>query len=174
MRHTLVAHPDTPSTSAIKIKVSVKRPQPDLLVLAYLVSGEADNVRRPRTVLPARTDGLWQHTCFEAFVRIGDEPGYYEFNFSPSAEWAAYQFTGYRAGMANLHLAVPPHIEAIATQRAYTLTAELRLNLPQLPWHVGLTAVIDDLRGPKSYWALAHPPGKPDFHHPDGFALELP
>jgi hypothetical protein len=24
-----------------------------------------------------------------------------------------------------------------------------------------------------SYWSLEHPPGKPDFHHPDGFTMEL-
>src|SRR3546814_3736372 len=32
---------------------------------------------------------------------------------------------------------------------------------------LALSAVIEELDGTKSYWALAHPPGKPDFHHPD-------
>ena len=32
---------------------------------------------------------------------------------------------------------------------------------------------IEDEAGALSYWALRHPPGKPDFHHPAGFALEL-
>jgi hypothetical protein len=41
-------------------------------------------------------------------------------------------------------------------------------------WRLGLSAVIEDSSGAKSYWALAHPPGKPDFHHPDCFAHELP
>ena len=41
-------------------------------------------------------------------------------------------------------------------------------------WRLGLSAVIEDTSGGKSYWALAHPPGKPDFHHADCFALELP
>jgi len=40
-------------------------------------------------------------------------------------------------------------------------------------WRVALTAVIEETNGTKSYWALKHPPGKPDFHHADGFALEL-
>ncbi len=40
-------------------------------------------------------------------------------------------------------------------------------------WHVGLAAVIEETNGRLSYWALAHPPGKPDFHHLDGFALAL-
>jgi hypothetical protein len=34
--------------------------------------------------------------------------------------------------------------------------------------------VIEETNGRKSYWALAHPPGKPDFHHSDCFALGLP
>ena len=38
---------------------------------------------------------------------------------------------------------------------------------------LALSAVIEELDGTKSYWALAHPPGKPDFHHPDCFALTL-
>jgi hypothetical protein len=33
--------------------------------------------------------------------------------------------------------------------------------------------VIEETNGNKSYWALAHPAGKPDFHHADGFAYEL-
>ena len=37
----------------------------------------------------------------------------------------------------------------------------------------GLAAVIEETNGRRSYWALAHPPGKPDFHHADGFALEV-
>jgi hypothetical protein len=33
--------------------------------------------------------------------------------------------------------------------------------------------VIEEKSGLLSYWALKHPPGKPDFHHPDAFALEV-
>jgi hypothetical protein len=39
---------------------------------------------------------------------------------------------------------------------------------------VGISAVIEEVGGTKSYWALAHPPGKPDFHHPTCFAATLP
>jgi len=40
-------------------------------------------------------------------------------------------------------------------------------------WRLGLSALIEEPSGHKSYWALAHPPGKADFHHPDCFAHEL-
>ena len=33
--------------------------------------------------------------------------------------------------------------------------------------------VIEEEDGTISYWALRHAAGKPDFHHPDGFAMEL-
>ena len=45
------------------------------------------------------SDELWQHTCFEAFVRASSGSEYYEFNFSPSTQWAVYRFTDYRNGM---------------------------------------------------------------------------
>ena len=43
----------------------------------------------------------------------------------------------------------------------------------QEKWQLGLSAVIEELNGHKSYWALAHPPGKPDFHHSDCFTYEF-
>jgi hypothetical protein len=42
------------------------------------------------------------------------------------------------------------------------------------PWSLGLSAVIEETSGRRSYWALAHPPGDADFHHSDCFVLELP
>jgi hypothetical protein len=41
------------------------------------------------------------------------------------------------------------------------------------PLFLGLSTVIEDDTGTLSYWALKHPSGKPDFHHPDAFALEI-
>ena len=36
---------------------------------------------------------------------------------------------------------------------------------------LGLSAILEEEDGTISYWALAHPPGRPDFHHPDCLAL---
>lgn len=38
---------------------------------------------------------------------------------------------------------------------------------------IGVSAVIEEADGTTSYWAIAHPPGRPDFHHADCFAAEL-
>ena len=103
---------------------------------------------------------------------------YYELNFSPSGQWAAYQFSGYRNGMrvANEITEVP--IEMRSSPDGCALQASLSLDqFRDLPrdrsWCLGLSAVIEDATGGVSYWALAHPPGKPDFHHADNFACKF-
>ena len=104
-------------------------------------------------------------------------PSYHELNFSPSREWAAYAFSEYRNG-ARLADSFDPQI-ALRT-RADALELEATVHLQRLSSElaaaklsVGLSAVIEDADGGLSYWALRHPPGKPDFHHPEAFALEL-
>ena len=173
MRHTLRLHPDSLCAAATQIEVDVARPRPDSLVLSYVVSGRISDLRLPPIVAAARADELWQHTCFEAFVRPSAGPGYYEFNFSPSTQWAAYGFDGYRSGMRVATEIDAPRIELRSTVESYTLQAALELDGLSLPWRLGLAAVLEETNGHKSYWALAHPPGKADFHQADCFALEL-
>ena len=102
---------------------------------------------------PLRTDELWRTTCFELFIQPEGGEGYFEFNFAPSGQWAAYRFDGYRSGMADLPLD-PPRIEVAGegVRIAMDLSA-----LPSAPWRVGITAVIEEGDGTKSFWALAHP-----------------
>ena len=172
MRKDLIVHPTTPADTVSAVRISLARPRPNALTLTYEVTGTA-NLILPEPAEPARTDDLWHHTCFEAFLRAGDGSAYIEFNLSPSTRWAAYSFTRYREGMANLDLPTPPRIEAATTQNGYALTAEVPIPLPRLPWHVGLTAVIEEHGGRLSCWALAHPNTKPDFHNANGFVLKL-
>jgi hypothetical protein len=177
MRLRLSRHPDSRSLAAAQIEVEIARPAPHRLTLSYGVDGALDDIRFPPKDKPARTDELWRHTCFEAFIRAPSGSPYYEFNFSPSTRWAAYRFSGYRNGMGVAEVDVPL-IESQRSAERYTLRASLDLDrLPELPrealWRLGLSALIEDMNGSTSYWALAHPPGKPDFHHPDCFAHAL-
>jgi hypothetical protein len=178
MRHVLKPHPDSRCVAAAHIEVDVARPRPENLVLSYIVTGKVSDIRMPPTVPAARRDELWRHTCFEAFVRASSDPAYYEFNFAPSTQWAAYRFTGYRSGMHVATEIPAPPIEVRSGPDCYTLQASLELDrlsgLPRnLSWYLGLSALIEHIDGRKSYWALSHPPGKPDFHHADCFAHEF-
>ncbi len=179
MRQALTRHPDSPCTAATRIEVEVAQPRPGALMLTYLVTGKLMALRIPAETTPARSDALWEHTCFEAFVRASSGAAYYEFNFSPSTRWAAYRFSEYRDGMRVADDVRAPRITVHSTAETCTLRAALELDrLPNLPddtaWQIGLSAVIEETTGHKSYWALTHPPGKPDFHHSDCFAHELP
>ena len=117
---------------------------------------------------------MWQHTCFEAFARGSSGTAYYEFNFAPSTLWAAYRFDGYRSGMAVADEINAPRIDVQSNAGHFMLNASLNALPDDAIWRLGLSAVIEETNGRKSYWALTHPPGKPDFHHADSFALELP
>jgi hypothetical protein len=123
-------------------------------------------------------DRLWEHLCFEAFLRRDGSAQYAELNFSPSSEWAMYSFSAYREGMKPLEPKVPPAIRVRRDEGALSLDAHIDLG-PEMGMYAGhplclaLSAVVEDNAGKMTYWALAHPPGKPDFHHRDGFVLRL-
>ena len=162
-------HPDSRSP-VTRIAVGVERIAPDLLGLTYWIGGDLAHTAFPRPQIPARTDALWQHSCFEAFLGTGQ--GYYEFNFSPSSQWAAYRFDGHRAGMRDAETDAPT-IRWDRDGEAAKLSATIRLP-SDLTGSLALSAIIEDTGGNRSFWALAHPPGAPDFHHPACFAAELP
>lgn len=171
---SLNPHPDTPCANPAGIVVALARRADGGLALTFRATGDPAGLAIPAPATPARTDGLWRHTCFEAFVRSEGQPGYREFNLSPSGRWAAYAFRAYRADAADLPMAAP----TIAWQRhadRVELAAVLpAAALPDGPLRLGLAAVIEQADGRIGYWALRHPAGKPDFHHTDAFALVLP
>ena len=98
MPQLLKLHPDSRSFAVRHIEVETARPRADSLVLSYIVTGTMSDIRHAARQAATRGDELWQHTCFEAFVRASSGAEYYEFNFAPSTQWAAYRFSGYRSG----------------------------------------------------------------------------
>jgi hypothetical protein len=179
MRQPLRLHPDSRCVAVTHIEVEVLRPRAGSLVLSYVVNGKIRDLRLLPIKAARRTDELWRHTCFEAFVGTSAGATYYEFNFAPSTEWAAYRFSSYRSGRRVATEIGAPRIEVQWAFDCYRLQAWLKLGgLSGLPrdvgWRLGLAAVAEDTSGRKSYWALAHPAGKADFHHFDCFEHELP
>jgi hypothetical protein len=173
----LRCHPATRTPLVRSVKVQVGWGDGGTLVFTFSLAGDLSRLRIPAPQPARRADGLWQHTCFEAFLGHTSAPAYCEFNFAPSGEWAAYAFHRYRDGTA-LALDGDPRIVARRIGDRLELDAAIRLDcLPLVQsrarLRLALSAVIEDEQGVLSYWALTHPPGKPDFHHPDAFALEL-
>lgn len=170
----LVCHPDTPPARIEGVSVELTSSDDDDLLLGYSVRG-SEHLLLPEWKSSVRKDGLWHTTCFELFLRPEGQDGYYEFNFSPSTQWAAYSFTGYREGMREWVCAVDPLVERVGDRGGVIVEADIDLGgMADGPLRLGLCAVIEEKDGARSYWALAHPPGRPDFHHPACFAFELP
>jgi len=170
----LLQHPGSGALAAVRgIEAEAGVEGADLR-LRFRLLGATAALRLPCAAAPARADGLWQHTCFEAFIR-GDGDAYVELNFAPSGAWAAYRFSARRTGMAPLELSRPPAAAWTLEEGMLALVAAVPVAVlpPGAALHVALAAVIEDGSGTMTYWALRHPPGRPDFHHPDGFVLEL-
>ena len=174
----LHCHPDTPCTAVENITAGIRWDQDGLLMVNYTLSGVVDQLRIPADRLARGVDELWEHTCFELFVGAKNDAEYYEFNFSPSGEWAAYEFRDYRDGGPlradglDAKIAVQRGMETLDLSAVVLLT-DLPGIRPDVCLSVGLSAVIEDINGSLSYWALKHPPGKPDFHHADNFTLQI-
>jgi hypothetical protein len=166
----LERHPETPCSALRGIKAAARRNAAGSLDLTYRLEGDLHRLRIPPPRAPRAGERLWQHTCCELFIADAAGPGYQEFNFSPSGEWAAFRFTGYREGAS--FEAPDPKIGIARTNGTLDLTARIQPH-QHGKLRIGLSAVIEEVDGVLSYWALRHAPGKPDFHHRDAFALEL-
>lgn len=167
-------HHGHPPSRVTQVEARLVGADPHWLQLRWRVEGSSALVL-PSAAGRGRADGLWQTTCFELFLKPEGGAGYVEFNLSPSQRWNAYLFDDYRQGMRAWDVPRAP----VCTMRAGSTFAIFdaaipRGGLPAEPCAMGLSAVIEEQGGAKSYWALAHPEtGAPDFHHAACFASRL-
>jgi hypothetical protein len=177
MQLNLVPHPTTPpGDPAFKVWVNVEHAGALGVVAStniwFGIGAPASRFVLPEAVEPARAEDLWQTTCFEAFVRVPGEDAYREWNFAPSGEWAAYDFSSHREGREDAEVGAP-YVRVEDNMLWWALGATIAVDAGT-PWELGLSAVLEEKDGTKSYWALAHPEGdKPDFHDPACFAAHL-
>ena len=160
-----------------RVEVEADRTRTELL-FSYCVTGPVDRLLIPPVTSTGRYDLLWHHSCFEAFLRPAGGTAYLELNFSPSSRWAAYEFDGFRAGMRNAGGIGTPSILTAQSPTELRLNVTVPLLAGQMLPHdlavdIGLSTILEDKEGHLSFWALAHPPEKPDFHHGDCFARQL-
>jgi len=174
VRRLLACHPRTPARAIRAVDVAACGTTDGGLAINFALEGDLSAVRIPEPRPSRRVDGLWRHTCFEAFVMAGEGPGYREFNFSPSGEWAVTAFHGYRDGAEP---AAESGTEIMVRRSGDRLELDAEIRPECLPpgrlLRLGLSAVVEDAHGELTYWALRHSPGPPDFHQSDTFTLPL-
>jgi hypothetical protein len=171
MSAVLLPHPSTPAKSVERLSAQVSFGSDRRLHLRFRLTGAIDSILWPEPAPGQRNDGLWRHTCFEAFLQ-SPGGGYREYNRSPSGARASYEFSGYRTGMKPLLRGADPVTSCQRGPRSFELSATLDLQGledPLAALRLGLSAVIEDRARLLSYFALKHPAEKPDFHHADSF-----
>lgn len=174
----LQCHPATPCGAVEGFRATVHIDPDKLVSVTYTLEGMIEQLRVPMREQAAKAEALWRHTCFELFIGAQNDTEYYEFNFSPSGAWAAYAFHDYRSGGRIDPATAEPKISVRQSPSVLELHAVACLeHLPGLQFDVslwlGISAVVEELSGGLSYWALRHPVEKPDFHHPDSFAVHV-
>jgi len=171
----LAAHVDNLARFHQHIDVTLTRGSHGGLDLRYAIHGLNLDLRIPTPHAPAPAEALWRTTCCELFLEVFGQPGYREFNFSPSGQWASLDFVDTRQPAPRQ---VIPHAPSIACRRSEDLL-QLDIALPKTSLPAGdtlrlaVSTLLEAEGGHLGYWALAHPPGKPDFHHHAGFVLSL-
>ena len=178
MQFNLVPHPSSPPADPpFKVWANLEHAASLAAVATtniwFGVGTPAERFVIPEPTEAERADDLWQTTCFEVFLRPLGEEAYREWNFAPSGQWAAYDFSSYREGRTEGE-ATAPYIRMEDNLTWWALGATIAVPA-DTNWELGLSAILEEKDGTKSYWALAHPEGdKPDFHVADCFAARLP
>lgn len=148
------------------------------LVLEYSLKDPEGLFEVPKTAASwtvseaTRRDGLWQATCFEAFLQPSGGSHYYEFNFALSPAWNVYLFAAYREPQP------PQATEDFVLKSMHWEPAKKHLRVVlenktgAKKFNAGLTAILQEKSGAKHYYAVAHKGAKPDFHLTESFILQ--
>ena len=144
----LVCHPDNHCPALAAIEARLFSPQGGGLGIVYALEGNLDQLAIPASLPAGPADGLWQHTCCEAFIAIAGSPAYREFNFSPSGRWAVYEFADYRQRNESFHPAAVPLVSLRQTPGGLELEAIVPPQLlPEASLlQLGLSAVVQLIR----------------------------
>jgi hypothetical protein len=161
----------------IQIQAECTRDSKQRLKLVFELRGEVSQIYLPeKSPNPKRRDELWKRTCFEVFFGPEQKNNYWEINLSPTGDWNAYSFTGYREGMKSESKIAGFQTQVVKTPQSLRLeaTSDLyNLNLNSAPMKLSVTAVIETLEGKQSYWAFQHSGEKPDFHLGSSFTARF-
>ena len=178
MQFNLVPHPaappaDPPFKLWVNVEHSAAFSATATINMWFGIGAPMSRFVIPEPTEPVRAENLWESTCFESFLRVPGADSYREWNFAPSSAWAAYDFSGYRDSRADAEVAVP-YVRVEDNFTWWALGATISADAKAV-FELGLSAILEEQDGTKSYWAIAHPEGdKPNFHDPACFAAHLP
>jgi hypothetical protein len=143
------------------------------LSISYEITGDLSKLLIPPPVdIPVRQLALWEATCLEFFLAPVVQPNYWEFNLAPSGNWQVFKLDSYRQGLRDeevlesLPFAVEVDDLALKLKVSIDLT---KIISAQIPLEISVTAVIQDIDGDFSYWAIDHAGTSADFHLRDSF-----
>ena len=146
------------------------------LNIEYLLTGNLSKIIVPQPEKTLRQSELWEHTCFELFIKLKNSSKYWEFNFSPSRNWNVFRFLDYRLNIVeekafdSLPFDVSQNINCLQLKAHIDLD---RLEIADKDLEIAISAVIENRKQKLSYWALNHPAAEADFHHPDSFTISF-
>ena len=171
--HRLASHPAHPPVRITRVEAKVIARDAAWLRLRWRIEGSQALVVPPFAG-KGRATGLWKTSCFEAFLQPNGGESYLELNLSPSERWAAYAFDSYRAGMRDQAMTREPVCTLRRGSSMAIFDAAIpAADLPAQDYALGLSCILEEEGGTLSYWALAHPADKPDFHAAACFTARL-
>jgi hypothetical protein len=109
-------------------------------------------------------------------LAVESSPRYWEFNLSPAGHWNVYRFLAYREGMteetafASLPVKVRSDPDCLRLELEVDLGSIVRADQTLA---IGISAVLKQISGEKTYWALTHCGPQADFHRRDSFSIRL-
>ncbi len=173
---TLMPFPGGPHLPGLRLDGLISR-QADVLHLRFRLHGALARVALPPlAAAPARRWLLWEETCFECFLAVPGDPGYWEVNLSPAGHWNVFRLTSYRFGMHEDPDFQDLKVAVLREAQALTLELDLPVETiapPHQMLETGLSAVVKLTDGTRTYWALTHGSPEPDFHRRESFLLTL-
>jgi hypothetical protein len=163
------------STNHPNVKIESKITVEDLtLKLKYIIVGDILSLKIPKYGDAKFTHGLWNATCFELFLVKKEQNGYVEFNFSPSKEWAIYEFSDYRQKTGDIEN-ITPFIEFFHDEYSAEMIISFDIStLTMIDFeHLSgaFSVVLLTNENELSYWARKHLKDKADFHDLNNFSL---
>jgi hypothetical protein len=171
----LQPHPISPAPALSALRMTVQWARDERLHLEYRLDGALGGIRIDAFSQPQRGERLWEHTCFELFLRDACSASYCELNFATTGAWAAYRFADYRTGMQPI-VPLSPQVSTCRQADTFVLRASISLaeldpSYPRADLRLAPSAVLEDSEGERTYWAAHHAAAKPDFHHKDAFTI---